>query len=480
MSCHSLSTTRTPSPPPPPANPANTPMPLPPATPRATTSASASSSSSASRKLPATPRSASLASPTPRTPGGTLRACSSDPDAMTLVKVHTAKCTECDKRNKDTMLRCPGCTFQICKPCRERRTKRGRGLTHGGMMSPGGLGSGLGSGGGFVRRRVLGSFGTTPPGVAVKKEEEDGDGDVLMEEKGKGKVVAKPAASKKRPAPKKSKTTVLDESSDDEFNPDPASATTNKRRRTTLTITDSPTATSARPSRTVPTSSAHLTYIPPSSPSTSSTSGAEVPASDGTHPSNLSSELTQKAWQLDGGNAAPTGRIQEMLEEHGVNTPENRYDEHLLQRYNPVMTNPIISIPAAVKRMADKTPRLSAEQKVDLRNKAHLALTVRDLINTKTSEYQSKELSADESDELVSAIKEAARKWAMRTWDTLPNGYQKTVARGLDMRLDHIEAAYKAQLLEVLEQCAARKLGEFTQDRLDQAKGAVEGCEGGI
>lgn len=227
-------------------------------------------------------------------------------------------------------------------------------------MSPGGLGSG----GGVVRRRVLGMM-TAP---VVKKEMEEEGSENKEKDKGKGKGVA----GKKRPAPKKMGI-LHDESSDDEFNPDPASPTTHKRRRTTLTITDSPTATSTRPSRTAPITTSHSSYIAPSSPSTSSISSSsksEAPSTF-TRPSTLNSEHIKTAWQLDGGHPAPTGRIQELLEQHGVNTPENRYDEHFLQRHTPVVTNPVISIPAAVKRMADPTPRLSAEQKVDLRNKAH-------------------------------------------------------------------------------------------------------------
>jgi hypothetical protein len=96
---------------------------------------------------------------------------------------------------------------------------------------------------------------------------------------------------------------------------------------------------------------------------------------------------------------------------------------------------------------------------------------VRDFVNIKTSEYQSKELSSDESEELESAIKEVARKWAIRTWDGLPKVHQATVTRGLDMRLDHIEAAYEAQLVQVIEQCTVRKLEEFEQDRPYQTQG---------
>jgi hypothetical protein len=35
------------------------------------------------------------------------------------------------------------------------------------------------------------------------------------------------------------------------------------------------------------------------------------------------------------------------------------------------------------------------------------------------------------------------------------------------MRLDHIDAAYKAQLIKMIAECASRKLKEFEQDRED-------------
>jgi hypothetical protein len=151
---------------------------------------------------------------------------------MTVVKVHTAKCTECDKRNKDTMLRCPGCTFQICRPCRDRREKKGRGLIHGAMMSPGGLGSGLGSGSGVVRRKVVGKLVASPAPAKDAVDDEDMD-DVPVEPEGKNKKVL---AGKKRAV--KSKPAVSDESDDDDFMPDLASPTASKKRRTTLAITD--------------------------------------------------------------------------------------------------------------------------------------------------------------------------------------------------------------------------------------------------
>jgi hypothetical protein len=307
--------------------------------------------------------------------------------------------------------------------------------------------------------------------------------------KDKGKAVKKRSAAKG-----KSKAVVLDqESSDDDFMPDPTSPTSNKRRRTTLNITDTPTATSARPSRTAPLSAHTPAYVAPSSPSSSSVSGADTLAAT-SRPSNLNSAQVKKAWDMETRDVAPTGRIQELLEQHGVNTPSNRYEEHFLRRFEPVVTNRIISIPEAVRRMADPKPWLSAEQKVDARNRAMLvsiqqntrqsndlrvfpdiiqvkaeedikALTVRGIAEGGAKKYQSQDLSDDENEELASAIKEAARKWALRTHAGLPKALQTAVVRTLDMRLDQINTAYKTQLVGVIEQCAIRKLKEFEQDR---------------
>jgi hypothetical protein len=75
------------------------------------------------------------------------------------------------------------------------------------------------------------------------------------------------------------------------------------------------------------------------------------------------------------------------------------------------------------------------------------------------------DLNTDEKEELTSAIKEAARKWALRAHDGLPPPLQTTVERGLDMRLDRIDTPYTKQLFDVIRECASRKLDEFIQDR---------------
>lgn len=222
-------------------------------------------------------------------------------------------------------------------------------------MSPGGLGSGLGSGSSAVRRKVVGKIGSSPS-ISPTPAKDAGDDEDMeegpVEPKGKAKKVL---PGKKRAA--KSKPAVSDESDDDDFRPDLASPTASKKRRTTLAITDTPTATSARPSRTALQTSAYVAQHSPS------------PSSSGR---DLLESSSQRPVSLERQDAAPTGRLQELLEANGVNTPGNRYDQHFLQRHDFVVTNPVTRIPETVRRMAEPKPRLTAEQKVDLMNKAHL------------------------------------------------------------------------------------------------------------
>jgi hypothetical protein len=208
----------------------------------------------------------------------------------------------------------------------------------------------------------------TPVPPLVAKEDEDMV-EVVEVSKGKGKVLLAPTlaakpSSKRRPAKPKSKSILSDESSGDDFIPDPASPTSNKRQRTALTMTDTPTATSARPSRTAPLSATTPTYIAPSSSDSNSESCTEMVASSG-RPSTLNSQAIKTAWDIEIRNVVPTGRIQELLEEHGVNTPGNRYEQHFLSRYEPVVADRVISIPEAVRRMVDAKPRLCAEEMID-------------------------------------------------------------------------------------------------------------------
>ncbi|KAH8723004.1 hypothetical protein GQ44DRAFT_806582 [Phaeosphaeriaceae sp. PMI808] len=439
--------------------PADGPIMAPPATPGSTTHTPtpATPAPTASETVPSTPSGrgvtltpktpGSTSSPAARTPGGTLKVCTMDPEKMTKVKVHTAKCTECDKRNKDTMLRCPGCTFQICKPCCDRRERSGKSLEHGTMLSPGGLNL-LGSGG-SARRSLL-----TP----ASKRESAKNQDVKQTDAAKvfgDKAVpsAEKLVPKRRAGKIKSKEYVDSESSEDDFKPDLGSPSA-KRRRSTV-ITSSPTATSMRPSR----STATTTF------NNSASSNSDASASTSGPNSGKSTTSTLKEI------TAPS----HLIEKAGVDTPDRRYDEHLLLRHEPIMSNRTAVIPTGkppgplAKHEEPKLPFKAPQQANGATESA--PQTVRAFVNAesakyhKTAAYHDENVSEDELDELLSTIKAAAREWALSTYDnmSLP---QTNLKRGLDMRLDLVDQKYTVQLSKTLETCYLRKMEKFAKERV--------------
>jgi hypothetical protein len=270
----------------------------------------------------------------PQTPsvGNLVTACSSAVSAFSTVKVHTAKCSECDKRNMETMRRCPGCTFQVCKPCCDRRQKTGRTLAHGNMLSPAMATPRAGSGS-VVRRR---------PGIMLPKETRserveggggEGNGPVKL------RLVLKSPGKRAVRQQEKLKDSDTEESSADEFVPD--SPTPSKRRR----------AVPALPSVTAP--SPRVTRRPPP------TAVLDIGAGSFTHdPQSLS--------------------MDQLLQQNGVHTSENQYKEHLLSRHTPMMTNSVIQIPAVVQRSFK--PRPSAlEIQQNIQNKVRQRLEAQEV-----------------------------------------------------------------------------------------------------
>jgi hypothetical protein len=77
----------------------------------------------------------------------------------------------------------------------------------------------------------------------------------------------------------------------------------------------------------------------------------------------------------------------------------------------------------------------------------------------------SDEYDDDENEAVRWAIREAARRWTIKTHDGLPVGSKKIVERGLDMRLDKMDGGYETDLASVLKKTALRKREEIDQDR---------------
>ncbi|KAF2998642.1 hypothetical protein E8E13_007646 [Curvularia kusanoi] len=261
-----------------------------------------STPSGTNRRISSVPR-----TPVASTLGNTL-GCSATAVAFTQVVVKTAKCSECDMRNKGVMLRCPGCTFQVCKLCRDRRAAGGRSLAHGDMLSP----------------QVV--TPSTPASSVKRKRPSVTASDAANE---KLEKFRKQRESESTVRVRVQGATPTDDSSVEDFAPDPASPTSNKRRRTT------------------PTSKVE-------------------DANDLPSPFLKATERSDDLSELSLGDPKPNVKalkdmtVQELLVHHGVDTPQNPYKEHLLGRHEPIMYNPRIKIPAIARR--GFKPRPTAEQ----------------------------------------------------------------------------------------------------------------------
>jgi hypothetical protein len=278
---------------------------------------------------------------TPRAPGSTARnACTVDESLYARVSVHTAKCTECDKRNMDTMRRCPGCTFQVCQPCYQKREREGKGLVHGNMPTPGETGGAPphGTGARAVRKKPVANmlYAKSPqkPIDEVEQKQKQCTGSSVMEEKELSVFVPR-SRTRKRPVRKSCIDESEPEESSDEFEPDHASPTSGKRRRTLLSFAESALATAVRAppatraARRVDTETIY--QAPPSAPP---------------EPAVLQSPVAH----------VPDEHVRDdMLYQQAI----HGYDEPLLGRREPVMCNPIARIPAIIRRGGQ--PRPSAQ-----------------------------------------------------------------------------------------------------------------------
>ncbi|KAL1596878.1 hypothetical protein SLS59_007619 [Nothophoma quercina] len=188
----------------------------------------------------------------------------------------------------------------------------------------------VGTPGSVVRRRPVG-ITITP---TLVKNAEKGKGKKIGHQKEEVESAAEASTGRKRvlkskPKPKMREATPSDDSSNDDFAPDPGSPTANKRRRTKVfqendgdSDTRSPLVKSA--------DDTEVSAKPPR---------GEVPPAN-KPPSDMTTD--------------------ELLAHHGVNTPANPYKAHIMSRHEPVVSNPVIQIPEAVKR--GFKPRPTAEE----------------------------------------------------------------------------------------------------------------------
>jgi hypothetical protein len=186
------------------------------------------------KSTPATPlRASRFKSVTPSSSAATRAQCSDDPADFSLVKIHTAKCSICDKRNAtDEMRRCKGCTWQICRPCQISREEKGRSLAHGNLMTATPSAA-------TARRRILHPIGSLAErkdseaeAALAKVKEEEAKEALATKKKGTSKsnvtaqeVITPPSSSERTKHQRKAKKNKslaeidmdYDDANDDEF-----------------------------------------------------------------------------------------------------------------------------------------------------------------------------------------------------------------------------------------------------------------------
>ncbi|KAH7556690.1 hypothetical protein BM1_06124 [Bipolaris maydis] len=416
----------------------------------------------------------SLLLQTPQTPASTApTACNIDESLYTRVAVHTAKCTECDKRNMDTMRRCPGCTFQVCQPCYEKRQREGKGLVHGNMPSPDetGVATPSGTGARASRKKPVGSAAKASSSFQKEVDEEESKEckDSVQKAGKHTPSVPKSKATKRSRGRSCVKDSEPEESSEGEVDPDHASPTPSKRHQS-LSFAESALATATRApptTRAALRSNPSIAYPEPPTPQ-SETARPRVPV---TH--------SREDYPYD-----------DLLYQNCV----VGYDEPLLARCEPVTYNPAGRIPAIIQRGgrrrrptadeiyqniqkkvrekleqihadrltsgAEKSPVLASHQAPD----AKTATTVRAFVEKEAMRHQDANiLDEDDGKILFRTMQSAALAWGKKTFKKQEPAMQRLLLPGLNLRLDRIPDKYTTELRVLMDGVVERTLHELDE-----------------
>ncbi|OAL52490.1 hypothetical protein IQ07DRAFT_642176 [Pyrenochaeta sp. DS3sAY3a] len=419
-----------------------------PATPGPST-ATATAAATASAIAPSTPDPKIDTSATPKqsvlsTPGGTTPACRIDKAVYTTHTIRTAKCTECDKRNDSEMFRCPGCTFQVCKSCCERREADGRGLVHGnvnGVMSPDEE---------PIQRRKP-SWAVTPKAKGL--------------DSGKSKQKAEgvsSSAKRKQAARKKAEKEGDTTPEGDDFMPESPVPNLGKRRRTT-SAGSAPSL--LRDDQSLAWTAARVIPRAPLSPR----SGGPLK----TIPPGVNLKDISAAEQLEMlgikqdepllGRQVPviyhtTMRIPEKLKNYNKSTgAESQEPEAATQVGESSSTGPATQ----GNKNEAKMPEVQNEQT----NKDPVAITVRSFVTNEAKQWlDDAKWSDDEKNIIFYALLAEARRWLFNSRMNLA---------GLNMRLDGLEVWYLGHLADVVRACATRTITELEEQKALEQQSAL-------
>ncbi|KAF9729661.1 hypothetical protein PMIN06_011340 [Paraphaeosphaeria minitans] len=479
-------------------------------------------SSPKSTPIPATPlRAARFQSATPGGSSISTRAqCSDNLDDFSIVKIHTAKCSICDKRNTtDQMRRCKGCTWQICRPCQIQREENGRSLTHGNSMTATPSAS-------TARRRILHPVGalaeTKDPqaeAALAKVKQEMAEEAPLKKKIGKStvgaqEVITPPSSNERTKLGRKAKKNkvlaeVKTESDDEEVlvrdQLSPFGGAGSKRR---LNFKDASSANEGFPNKR-----ARMERMKAPTP---------LPAEwDMTlqEKANLQKKTYTNLADVNG--IRPSHHPTVMKDKFSVDVvsgPGNQgtqaWGQPGLYSSATIPHDRQVLIPKTISR--NGKPRKSGDELVaEIQDKVRIKLherhgwtyfgappaitsttpdelpvrepregTLRDLVDDEMRTlHHNLILDEDQQNELVAAVKGAARKWGNDIVKSMPAGFRAMAKSGLDLALEHLTYGQQQRVVALVQMQAGNKLKEFEAEGTPSSDAqAVNGLEnvGGI
>ncbi|KAF1998573.1 hypothetical protein P154DRAFT_621693 [Amniculicola lignicola CBS 123094] len=441
-----------------------------------------------SQPSPSTPPEGSLspivASPSAATPSGTtaVMSCATKQDDFKTVTIHTAKCSHCDNRNKATMLRCPGCTWQICEVC--RKVFEGRPLMHGQMAaSPANLPA-------TPARRVL----FTPVGSGATGTPVPFNLPVVTPTPSAASMTAVNAASGSsksvRASKGKAKAKAFEPLSDDEYNPGPGSPTPAKKRKGPASTT-TPRANEKRRPATAGSSLAAppITQDAPVSAGLDASTPAVsralyVPERDTTLTTRQM--IDQVLLELGGSGYSEGHHLYGPLPPWDQIKPgaqqQNGQAQAQAQVQSSSQTQKPLSAADKLKKLDAATDSFSTDDEALASDSAPESSqmpvgaakqTVRDLVRLQAQKSAtSANIGQDQLDDMVGGLTSTCRALLVRFYKGLSAKSKEHTRFHIDMPFGDLDEPYKLQILETIQREAGKLLEQFA-DEAEMAKMVV-------
>ncbi|KAF2675835.1 hypothetical protein K458DRAFT_492873 [Lentithecium fluviatile CBS 122367] len=418
--------------------------------------------------------------PTPvrATPGrltpGRIMGHPSDVALFATIRIHTAKCSVCDNRNQDELMRrCPMCTWQACGECRKAKNDN---LQHGTEVIAFGTPANRrplpGIGGRSTPHRASPPLQFSPVPVVNKAATEMTPASSIRQKFKDAQEATPPTSGEKRKRDQKATKQVevsgpSDDSGDNNFSPEPASPTLTMSRKRHKMAASSGAGTHG--SSGSPVKRIRQIRQQKSIPSVSSGSSP---------PWTFDNSLSQ--------GMRPSENKEEVAAFYGI--PSDGYEQHPLSRSMPI-TNRSVRIPPNVKR--NFKPRKSAAEfqhelqiKVVQKLEQHFGWapragvasasessatqeqlrTIRDVVQAEAHSFQHlTELEAGQMAEITKHMEEAALEVRDAAYQQMAGSFRASVAPGLDMDLDQLNRVQQQHLTEAVHEVSGQALKAFAK-----------------